>query len=207
MSRPLLVTLGALFGSVAWTFLEYWMHRHKHRRRVSGPDPKGHHRHHAEPTYFVPTSVKVGTAVGTAIPTAIVSVAVLGFWAGSGFVVGLTAAYCLYERIHWTSHYRAPRTRFGQRVRRNHFTHHFMCPNRNFGFTTAWWDRVFGTYVEVDCVRVPRRHALPWLVADGNIRPEFVQQYQLVGRAAGAAELTTAGDAVARGRSATGRSE
>jgi sterol desaturase/sphingolipid hydroxylase (fatty acid hydroxylase superfamily) len=178
----LLTALGAVVGAFAWTLVEYWIHRRKHARRASGPEPRGHHRHHAEPSYFLPLLTKVITAVAVLVPTATVAVLTVGVWAGGGFAGGLTVAYLFYERIHWTSHYLAPRTGYGRQVRRNHFTHHFSHPKQNYGFTTAFWDRLFHTFVRVDQVQVPRRHALPWLVTDGKVRPEFARDYVLVGR-------------------------
>jgi hypothetical protein len=43
---------------------------------------------------------------------------------------------------------------------------------------------MFGTTLEVDRVRVPRRLALPWLVdARGEVWPAFAGDYELVGGA------------------------
>jgi hypothetical protein len=52
----------------------------------------------------------------------------------------------------------------------------------NHGVSLPLWDHVFGTYERPTQVRVPRRLALPWLVDDeGELRPEFVDDYVLVG--------------------------
>ena len=51
---------------------------------------------------------------------------------------------------------------------------------------TLVWDRVFGTYEVPEQVRVPRRLALPWMVDDdGELHPEYVADYVLVGSATG----------------------
>jgi sterol desaturase/sphingolipid hydroxylase (fatty acid hydroxylase superfamily) len=181
MPTPLPSAASALAGVIAWTFLEYWAHRRKHARRATVP-PRGHHRHHAEPSYFLPALTKVLTALVVAVPISAVGVAIAGEWAGGGFAAGMAIGYLAYERIHWTAHYRAPRTPYGRGIRRNHFAHHFMHPRHNYGFTTSWWDRLFGTYVKPDLVKVPRRHALPWLLDGDKLRPEFARDYVLVGR-------------------------
>lgn len=41
---------------------------------------------------------------------------------------------------------------------------------------------MFGTHVEADVVRVPRRLAMRWLVDDrGEVRPEYADTYELRG--------------------------
>jgi hypothetical protein len=53
----------------------------------------------------------------------------------------------------------------------------------NHGVSIPVWDLVFGTRREVERVRVPRRLALPWMLDDtGALRPEFAEDYELVGR-------------------------
>jgi hypothetical protein len=41
---------------------------------------------------------------------------------------------------------------------------------------------VFGTYQAPGRIRVPRRMAMVWLVADGELRPEHSADYEVVGR-------------------------
>ena len=46
------------------------------------------------------------------------------------------------------------------------------------------WDVVFGTYAAPGRIRVPRRMAMVWLVDEsGAVRPEYQEQYEVVGRA------------------------
>jgi 4-hydroxysphinganine ceramide fatty acyl 2-hydroxylase len=67
-------------------------------------------------------------------------------------------------------------------VRRHHFHHHFGHPTANHGVTSPIWDMVFGTYERVDGpLRVPRRLAMVWLVDDGQVRPEYADDYALAG--------------------------
>ena len=48
--------------------------------------------------------------------------------------------------------------------------------------TSPFWDHVFGTHVEVDVVRVPRRMAMRWLVDEhGEVRAEYRDDYELRG--------------------------
>jgi hypothetical protein len=53
----------------------------------------------------------------------------------------------------------------------------------NHGVSMPLWDHVFGTHRAPGRIRVPRRLALPWMLdADGELRPEFAEDYELVGR-------------------------
>ena len=55
---------------------------------------------------------------------------------------------------------------------------------RNHGVSIPLWDIVFGTLDRPERVRVPRRLAMPWLVDEqGEVRPEFADDYELVGSA------------------------
>ena len=92
--------------------------------------------------------------------------------------------YLLYEILHRRAHTHPSTGPYGRWRRRNHFAHHFVDPRRGQGGTTPVWDRVFGTRLPVERVRVPRRLAMPWLVnADSEIWPTYANDYELVGSA------------------------
>jgi len=185
-SIPLALGL-VVFGLFAWTFAEYVLHRFvMHELTGRGLPSREHLLHHADPegnrgrpllswigiltvgaVLFLPAGVLL---FGTAI----------GWSAFAGWVVG----YGAYERIHNRCHTHAARGAYGRWVRRHHFHHHHGHPLDNHGVTSPLWDRVFGTYVPVGVVRVPRRHAPPWLVhSDGAVRSEHAEHYVLVGPA------------------------
>jgi hypothetical protein len=104
-----------------------------------------------------------------------------GFGFGGGWVVG----YFFYEWHHAQSHLRAPRNRWEVWLRKHHLQHHFGRPMHNQGVTIPLWDIVFRTRDQPERVRVPRRlaaNAVLWLTDDsGNIRPEYAEDYELVG--------------------------
>lgn len=91
--------------------------------------------------------------------------------------------YVAYEVVHRRAHTHAPRGPYSRWVRRNHFTHHFLTPRTNHGVTSPLWDRVFGTHEPLGVVRVPARHAMPWLLdpATGEVRAELAADYRLQG--------------------------
>jgi hypothetical protein len=85
--------------------------------------------------------------------------------------------------LHRRCHTHPPRGAYGRWRRRNHFAHHFADPRRAHGVTTPLWDRVFGTALRVDRIRVPRALAMCWLVdAEGRVRAPFAADYELVGK-------------------------
>ena len=68
----------------------------------------------------------------------------------------------------------APGGPYSRWTRRHHLSHHFSNPGTNHGVTSPIWDLVFGTYVDHGRIRVPRRHAPPWLIDDqGRARDEL----------------------------------
>ncbi len=106
--------------------------------------------------------------------------AAFGLAVAAGWAVG----YFFYEYQHAQAHLRAPTGPYSRWLRHHHFHHHFGHPMANHGVSVPWWDQVFGTIEQPDRVRVPRRLAMAWLVDDdGELRPEFADDYVLVGTA------------------------
>ncbi|MEZ5570909.1 MAG: sterol desaturase family protein [Halioglobus sp.] len=172
-----------LLGAVLWTLLEYVLHRFVfHARSARGLGATEHRKHHAQVNYFAPAWQKALAAlVATAILLPLLS-SLVGLQSGSVFTLGFIGMYLLYEVLHRRAHTRPPRSRYGRWRRKNHFAHHFVDPRLAQGVTTPFWDFVFATRLRVDRVRVPRRVAMPWLVdATGDILPEYVADYELVG--------------------------
>lgn len=177
--------LGVVVGPPVWTFFEYvlhrfWMHEAKGKNYAS----KEHLRHHAsedtvlESWYLSWAGVLlVGFAL---IPFLgrLVGWPTFGWGLGVGWVVG----YGFYDWVHWRAHRRPIRNGYEAWLRRHHFFHHFHAPMKNHGVTTPVWDMVFGTYVRAERIAVPRRLAMRWLVdAEGRVRPEYADQYELRG--------------------------
>lgn len=174
----------ALVGAAMWTLGEYVMHRFgMHALRGRGLASREHLRHHAERDsileswYFAWAGV-IGVGVALAANAAKV-LGPVGISLGAGWVM----AYGSYDWIHWRAHRRPIANRYERFVRRHHFHHHFGHPMANHGVTSPIWDIVFGTYERVDGpLAVPRRLAMVWLTdADGEVRPEYADDFRLVG--------------------------
>lgn len=176
--------VAALAGALAWSFLEYVLHRFAgHVARGRNHFSREHLRHHGTPDYFSPLWQKVLSAL-VAVPVA------GAFWtlfaglaAGVVFAVGFLFAYAGYEWLHMRLHTHAPRNGYGRWARRHHFFHHFGDPEMNHGVTSPLWDIVFRTHVPVARVDVPRRRAMRWLCdAEGELRVEHAGEYALTDR-------------------------
>lgn len=178
------IIAAALAGAAGWTATEYGLHRFAmHEMRGRGLASREHLHHHADVTYFSPTSKKLLSAAATTSVVLPASWAVAGRRQAVAFTGGLIAAYFGYEVAHRRAHTHPPTHAFGRWMRRSHLHHHFGAPMRNFGVTSPVWDKLFRTYDEPGVVTVPRRMAPVWMLDDeGNVRPEFAADYVVKGR-------------------------
>lgn len=177
-----------MIGGALWGFGEYVLHRfamhHLHGRGLMSREHLEHHVHASwnwSPMFLLSWAGVLLVGVAAWLP---LGWALVGTWFGAGLALGWTVGYFFYEYQHASAHLRPPSGRYGAWVRSHHFHHHFGHPMANHGVTSPLWDHVFGTYQEPSRVRVPRRLALPWLIdRSGELRPEFADRYELVGRA------------------------
>jgi sterol desaturase/sphingolipid hydroxylase (fatty acid hydroxylase superfamily) len=175
----------ALAGGAAWTALEYGLHRFAmHEMRGRGLASREHLSHHADVTYFSPTSKKLLSAAGTTVAVYPVCTLLAGRRWATAFTAGMIGTYFGYEVAHRRIHTHPPRNTYGRWARRSHLHHHFGAPMRNHGVTSNVWDRLFGTYDDPGVVTVPRRMAPVWLLDDaGDVRPEYAADYRVKGGA------------------------
>jgi len=62
----------------------------------------------------------------------------------------MLVGYAAYQVVHHATHFWRPdRGSYLYRVRLHHSVHHYHQEFGNFGITTAFWDQVFGTAVEM----------------------------------------------------------
>ncbi len=170
---------GLLFiaaGVITWTLLEYVIHRFLgHMKKGKNPVRLEHQRHHAEAHYFAPMWKKLILATLVLSTSTLLTGLIFTFEMGFLFSLGLAGMYFLYEYTHRVFHIREPLIRYGLKMRKHHFYHHFGNPKLNHGVTTAFWDRVFGTYTKPDVVKVPNKLTMVWLKDN---RHGLKQKYQ-----------------------------
>lgn len=186
MGTAATVIVAALVGVLLWTFAEYGFHNwvgHQMKGRVAGS--REHLRHHAERGYFAPWTYKLRSAVLLALLTIPLLSLLIGPAAAVAGGIGFYGMYLAYELVHRRLHTHPPRHAYARFLRIHHFGHHFRHPKENHGVTTPIWDLLLGTYTRVELpLRVPRRHAMDWLVDPntGALRDEFASDYVLVGK-------------------------
>lgn len=186
------IVAALMAGMFGWTLLEYLLHRFVFHERVLGARAsRDHLKHHAKVDWFVPARLKAAAAfvvIGLIAALGFAFSAVAGFGA---FASGLILGWLGYEWLHRRIHVAAPLGPFGRWARRHHLAHHFGLANKNHGVSSPVWDIVFGTYVPVTSVRVPRLHAakFPWLIEPVattddprgyRVRASWADQYAIV---------------------------
>ena len=178
-SRALAVAAGA----ATWTAAEYVLHRFAmHELRGRGLASVEHLKHHADVTYFSPTSKKLASAAGTSAVVYPLTAKAAGHRWATAFLGGFLSMYAAYEIGHRRIHTHPPTNRYSRWSRRNHLHHHFGSPMRNFGTSSPIWDAVFRSSVEPGVITVPRRMAPAWMLdADGELRPELEGDYIVKG--------------------------
>jgi hypothetical protein len=179
------LTIGV--GMMLWFLAEYLLHRFAmHHLDGRGIMSREHLEHHVHSSWsFDVTHLLSWTGV------ALVGSALwfpVGWWLVSAttgvlLAVGWALGYAFYEYHHARCHLAPPQGRYGRWVRRHHFQHHFGAPMSNHGVSMPLWDLVFRTHQSPGVIRVPRRLALPWMLNEhGELRAEFADDYELVGR-------------------------
>ena len=166
-------------GIITWTMTEYLLHRflgHVHKGRNFFKAE--HIQHHSKANYFAPAYKKAITAILVSALLFIVICLFTSCAAAFAFIVGFTGMYGLYELTHFRYHSKEPIARAFIILRKHHFYHHFHNPKMNHGVTTRFWDRVFGTFQEVEKVTVPKKMSMPWLVSEQEIKSSYRGHFQ-----------------------------
>ncbi len=132
-------------GLVAWTLIEYLVHRvmFHHAPILS----RIHKRHHLSPVELIGTPAWASALIGL-MAVAIPSWAALGINSGTAATAVLVTGYLCYVFVHYATHHcRLRRGSYLYRARLRHARHRHLS-HGNFGVTTALWDHVFCTAIE-----------------------------------------------------------
>lgn len=188
MIQALVLVLAFAVGFQLWGLAEYLLHRFAmHELHGKGIMSREHLEHHVTSSWgfsVIHLLSWAGMLLVGAILWVPLGALVGGLAVGITTAVGWAAGYFFYEYQHAVAHLRGPSGRYGRWLRKHHFHHHFGHPMANHGVTYSIWDKVFGTFEAPGQVRVPRRLALPWMLdANGDLKPEFHEDYVLVGTA------------------------
>jgi sterol desaturase/sphingolipid hydroxylase (fatty acid hydroxylase superfamily) len=140
-------------GVLAWTLLEYGLHRFVFHIQKAIRSPwvrnlvnASHLGHHAAPRD--PSKLLVQTWYGVAVSLILFAIlyAVSGsLSASAGVLAGIWAGFLYYEATHYRVHFNLSNSPLITWQRKMHFYHHFTNNKRCFGVTSPLWDYVFRT--------------------------------------------------------------
>ena len=137
-----------LAGAFWWTLLEYLLHRFAFHKE--GPlFGKRHLAHHANLQKRRLAIAPWQSMLGGAVLQGLAFWWAFGVADGGTLFLGFLGGYVAYEWVHYSTHYKVPRTAIGKYLRAYHLAHHHRSPDRRFGVTSPLWDVVFGTYSPV----------------------------------------------------------
>jgi sterol desaturase/sphingolipid hydroxylase (fatty acid hydroxylase superfamily) len=147
-TRPAIVEwcLLVMMGGALWTLAEYFMHRVIYHRVPIFQ--KYHEAHHIDPRAYVGAPPMVGTTVVFLV--SFVPLVAFSAVSANAVSVGMLLGYTTYMIVHHACHFWTPKPGgYLYRVRLRHAVHHYRDDNGNFGVITSFWDRAFGTRIQL----------------------------------------------------------
>jgi sterol desaturase/sphingolipid hydroxylase (fatty acid hydroxylase superfamily) len=132
-----------LAGIVAWTLLEYLVHRFVFHRHAVGQ--RLHQLHHDHPSDPDAERSSLSTPL-LAFPIGYLLIGAAGVEDGSAIFAGLLLGYLAFIVVHYAVHrWPIEPGSWLYPAKLRHLTHHCL-ENCNFGVTTIFWDIVFRTH-------------------------------------------------------------
>ncbi|SFV32506.1 sterol desaturase family protein [Thermoflavifilum thermophilum] len=151
--KPVMIAGIFVSAMFAWTLFEYLMHRFVFHFVSDNPRVQRfiyvlHGNHHEYPRdkqrLFMPP-----------VPSLILACLIfslqyliLGKYAFA-FFPGFLLGYLMYGSMHYAIHAWKPPFKFMKPLWRNHHLHHYKDEHKGFGVSTSLWDRVFGTFFDL----------------------------------------------------------
>ena len=137
-------------GYVAWTLMEYWLHRTIFHLRLPGPLGERlhflmHGVHHDYPHDHTRLVMPPAISVTLAVLVFGLLYVVVGLELMLPFFAGIVTGYIGYDTLHWYTHAGKPKSRLLRYLRREHLIHHFKENETRYGVSCPWWDHAFGT--------------------------------------------------------------
>jgi cyclopropane-fatty-acyl-phospholipid synthase len=133
----------ALLGLVAWTLVEYVLHRFV----LHGMQPfqAWHAEHHRRPRALIGTPTILSATLIAALvflPALVLS----DLWRASALTFGLLTGYLVYALVHHAAHHWRADTAWLRQIKRHHALHHSpVSAAARYGVTSVLWDVVFRT--------------------------------------------------------------
>jgi sterol desaturase/sphingolipid hydroxylase (fatty acid hydroxylase superfamily) len=141
----------AMAGLLAWTFVEYWLHRTLFHWI---PDTRWGERlhfllhgvHHEWPNDKYRLVMPPAVSILLFCAFLLLWTTLLGAF-GWAFHAGFVFGYMCYDVIHYHVHHRRAGFRWLQRLKKHHISHHFVddYAQLRYGVSTRLWDLIFNT--------------------------------------------------------------
>jgi sterol desaturase/sphingolipid hydroxylase (fatty acid hydroxylase superfamily) len=149
--QPALAVTGFVLGLIAWTLIEYLLHRYVFHL---APEPDFdsklkqfmvHGYHHEFPNDRMRLVAPLLLSIPISLVIAAAYFALLGRYHWLIWFAGTAVGYVAYDWMHYYTHHFRPTTRLGKFLRRYHMEHHYKDSDSHFGISSPLWDWVFGT--------------------------------------------------------------
>jgi sterol desaturase/sphingolipid hydroxylase (fatty acid hydroxylase superfamily) len=155
--RWLEIMSSALLGLMAWTIVEYGLHRFV----LHGLQPfrSWHVEHHRRPRALMGTPTVLSAMLIAAL--VFLPALLLGdLWLACALTFGLLTGYLIYAVVHHATHHWRAGSEWTRRRKLAHALHHSpVGPRGHYGVTSAFWDGVFGTSGNGDAAAAAGRNA------------------------------------------------
>ncbi|MCL6524373.1 MAG: sterol desaturase family protein [Thermoflavifilum sp.] len=142
-----------LLAMFSWTLFEYFMHRFVFHFVSDNPRIQRviyilHGNHHEFPRdkqrlFMPPVPSLILASIIFSVQYLIFGKYAFAFF--PGFLLG----YLIYGSMHYAIHAWKPPFKFMKPLWRNHHLHHYKDEHKGFGVSTSLWDRVFGTFFDL----------------------------------------------------------
>ncbi|HSK14075.1 MAG TPA: sterol desaturase family protein, partial [Phnomibacter sp.] len=132
-------------GWVAWTLVEYCMHRwafHKDSKDEKKDKKQNNHDHHDKH----PQDINI-TGIHLALGSMIIFAGIYSLFQGPlliTYFAGFFSGGAVYMLMHWLLHQHYTSSLFPLLVKQ-HIWHHCKYPDKCYGVTTLFWDKTFKT--------------------------------------------------------------
>jgi dihydroceramide fatty acyl 2-hydroxylase len=141
-------------GWLAWTLVEYWLHRELFHWTPPGAFGERMHFilhgvHHKWPRDAFRLVMPPAVSISLFFLFLWLWQATLGRYALT-FHAGFTIGYMFYDVTHYFMHHGHSEWEWLRKLRKHHMVHHSpkLENEKKFGVSTTLWDHVFGTYTE-----------------------------------------------------------
>jgi len=156
LSLPVLFVL-VLFaaGALAWTFVEYVIHRFLfHYNPKSAFGKRIHFMIHGVHHDYPNDSRRLVLVPSVSVPLAFLFYFLyyytMGERASAPFYAGFVAGYLFYDMTHFALHHVNFKSKFWIDLKKHHMMHHYKDGNNGFGVSSVIWDYVFFTRFKKD---------------------------------------------------------